>query len=73
MFPETVNAAGNGAELNVNTGQMDVFGLGNISSHGYQKMNWHELAPRVSLAYQTNSEDRCRAGYGWSLQPGNVR
>jgi hypothetical protein len=70
VFPETINSAGNGAELNVDTGQMDVFGLGNISSHGYQQMNWHEFAPRVSVAYQITPKTVLRAGYGWSYSLG---
>jgi hypothetical protein len=70
VFPETVNAPGNGAELNVNTGLMDVFGIGLISSHGYQSMNWHEFAPRVSLAYQATSKTVIRAGYGWTYSLG---
>jgi Carboxypeptidase regulatory-like domain len=70
VFPESVNIPGNGAELNVNTGQMDVFGIGNISPHGYQKMNWHEFAPRVSAAYQITPKTVIRAGYGWTYSLG---
>ncbi len=70
VFPETVNAAGNGAELNVNTGQMDVFGVGLTSNHGYQNMNWHNFAPRASLAYQITPKTVIRAGYGWSYSLG---
>ena len=70
MFPETVNGAGNGAELNVATGQMEVFGVGLISDHGYQNMNWHNFAPRVSLAYQVTPKTVVRAGYGWSYSLG---
>ncbi len=70
VFPETVNAVGNGAELNVNTGQMDVFGVGLTSIHGYQNMNWHNFAPRVSVAYQMTPKTVIRAGYGWSYSLG---
>ncbi len=70
VFPETVNAPGNGAELNINTGLMDVFGIGLISSHGYQSMNWHNFAPRVSLAYQVTPKTVIRAGYGWTYSLG---
>ncbi len=70
VFPETVNAPGNGAELNVNTGLMEVFGEGLVSSHGYQSMNWHEFAPRVSLAYQITPKTVVRAGYGWTYSLG---
>lgn len=70
LFPETVNGPQQGAELNVNTGQMDVFGYGLVSSHGYQDMNWHEFAPRVSVAYQVTPKTVIRAGYGWSYSLG---
>ncbi len=70
VFPETVNVAGNGAELNVNTGQMDVYGVGLTSIHGYQNMNWREFAPRASVAYQIKPKTVVRAGYGWSYSLG---
>ncbi len=70
VFPETVNAPGNGAELNVNDGLMYVFGMGLVSSHGFQRMNWHEFAPRVSLAYQVTPKTVIRAGYGWTYSLG---
>jgi Carboxypeptidase regulatory-like domain len=70
VFPETVNAIGNGAELDVNTGQMDVFGVGLVSNHGYQSMNWHNFAPRLSVAYQITPKTVIRAGYGWSYSLG---
>jgi hypothetical protein len=70
VFPETVNAPGNGAELNVNTGLVDVFGEGLISSHGYQSMNWHEFAPRIGIAYQLGTKTVIRTGYGWTYSLG---
>ncbi len=70
VFPETVNEQGNGAELNVNTGNMEVFGIGLVSNHGYQNMNWHNFAPRVGLAYQLTPKTVIRAGYGWTYSLG---
>jgi hypothetical protein len=70
VFPETVNSIGNGAELNVATGDMEVFGVGLVSDHGYQNMNWHEFAPRVGIAYQVTPKTVIRAGYGWSYSLG---
>jgi hypothetical protein len=70
VFPETVNGAGNGAELNLATGQLDVFGLGPFSSAGYQKMNWHEFAPRIGVAYQITPKTVIRTGYGWTYSLG---
>ena len=70
VFPETVNAAGNGSTLDLANGLMYVFGEDGISSHGIQTMNWHELAPRVGLAYQVDKKTVVRAGYGWSYNLG---
>ena len=70
IFPETVNAAGNGATLNLNNGLMYVFGVGGVPSYGIQSMNWHNLAPRAGIAYQLNSKTVIRAGYGWAYDLG---
>jgi hypothetical protein len=70
IFPETVNDPGNGAALNLATGNLDVFGRGLISNHGYQQMNWKEFAPRVGVAYQVMPKTVIRAGYGWSYSLG---
>ncbi len=70
VFPETVNGPQNGAELNVNTGYMDVFGYGLIGAMDTKSMNWHEFAPRVSLAYQVTPKTVIRTGYGWSYSLG---
>lgn len=70
VFPETVNAAGNGATLNLSNGLMYVFGEGGVSSHGIQNMNWHEFAPRLGAAYQLDKKTVIRAGYGWSYNLG---
>jgi hypothetical protein len=70
VFPETVNAPGNGAALNLATGNIDVFGIGLNSIHGYQQMNWKEFAPRVGVAYQITPKTVVRAGYGWSYSLG---
>ncbi len=70
VFPETVNGPGNGAEYNLNTGLLDVFGTGLTSDHGYQSMNWHNFAPRFGIAYQLSKKTVVRAGYGWTYSLG---
>ncbi|MGA2136143.1 MAG: carboxypeptidase regulatory-like domain-containing protein [Bryobacteraceae bacterium] len=70
IFPESVNAAGNGATLDLQNGLMYVFGVGGVSSHGIQNMNWHLLAPRAGIAYQLDPKTVIRAGYGWSYNLG---
>jgi hypothetical protein len=70
VFPESVNAAGNGATLDLNNGLMYVFGVGGVSSHGIQNMDWHSFAPRAGIAYQVNPKTVVRAGYGWAYNLG---
>ena len=70
IFPETVNAPQNGAEYNLDTGVLDVFGYGLNSSHGYQNQNWKMFAPRLGIAYQLTPKTVIRTGYGWSYSLG---
>ncbi len=70
VFPEEVNLSGNGAALDLNTGQINVYGLGNVSSHGIQNMNYLNFAPRLGIAYQLNAKTVIRTGYGWSYELG---
>ena len=70
VFPESVNAAGNGATLNLQDDLLYVFGEGGTSLHGIQTMNWHNFAPRLSIAYQIDPKTVFRAGYGWSYDLG---
>ena len=70
IFPETVNAAGNGATYDLSNNLLYVFGVGGVSSHGIQSMNWHTMEPRIGLAYQLNSKTVIRSGYGWAYDLG---
>jgi hypothetical protein len=70
VFPETVNAAGNGAQLNLATGKIGVFGIGKVPIHGYQEMNWKNFAPRLGITYQLTQKTVIRAGYGWAYELG---
>ena len=70
VFPETVNGPGNGAAMNLDTGVLDVFGVGLTGGHGYQSMNWHNFAPRFGIAYQLGKKTVIRAGYGWTYSLG---
>ncbi len=66
VFPEEVNGAANGAQLDLRTGLINVFGIGNVGVHGVQSMNYANLAPRLGIAYQVTPKTVIRAGYGWS-------
>ena len=70
IFPETVNAPGNGANLSLEDGLLHVFGVGPTSIHGIQEMNWANLAPRVGIAYQITPKSVVRTGYGWAYSLG---
>jgi hypothetical protein len=70
IFPESVNASGNGATFDLSNGMMYVFGVGGVSLHGIQSMNWHNFAPRAAVAYQVNPTTVVRAGYGWGYDLG---
>ncbi|WP_035350574.1 TonB-dependent receptor [Edaphobacter aggregans] len=69
-FPETINSAGNGALLDVNTGYLNVAGVGDVASN----MNWgrttNTYSPRVGIAYQWRPSTVIRGGYGRSFDIG---
>ena len=69
-FPETINAPGNGALLDLNTGYLNVAGVGGVASN----MNWgrqtNTYSPRIGIAYQWHPTTVIRAGYGRSFDIG---
>lgn len=69
-FPETINSATNGALLDLNTGYLNVAGVGTVASN----MNWGRdnktWSPRVGVAYQVNPKTVIRGGYGRSFDIG---
>jgi len=70
-FPETVNGAGNGSLMNLDTGYMQIAGIGGIGSNmGWTVSKTKQLAPRLGLTYQYNPKTVIRAGYGRSFDTG---
>jgi hypothetical protein len=67
--PQTVNEAGNGGWLNLDTGQIMVGGVGGIDLAGNVKnrLNW---APRLGITYQLDEKTVIRGGYGRSYDIG---
>jgi Carboxypeptidase regulatory-like domain/TonB dependent receptor len=69
-FPESVNAPGNGALLNLNTGYINVAGVGGIPSNMGVSIAKNAWNPRIGLAYQMNPNTVIRGGYGRSFDLG---
>jgi hypothetical protein len=68
-LPEATNP-GKGGLLNLDTGNVDIFGVGGNSSRGYQQTAYDNFAPRVGVAYQVTPKTVIRAGYGWAYSAG---
>lgn len=68
-FPETVNAPGNGALLNLATGNLQVAGHGPFGTNMGQSGAFKNFGPRVGLSYQANEKTVLRAGFGRSFSP----
>ncbi|HEX3891215.1 MAG TPA: TonB-dependent receptor [Terracidiphilus sp.] len=70
-FPETVNAAQNGALLNIEDGYLHVAGVGGTGSNlGWGIKKAKQFAPRIGAAYQIDDKTVIRAGYGRSFDTG---
>jgi outer membrane receptor protein involved in Fe transport len=67
--PQSVNSAGNGGFLDINTGEIKVAGVGGIPLNGGVE-NSLNFAPRLGIAYQLNEKLVIRAGYGRSYDIG---
>ena len=69
-FPEDVNAKGNGALMNLDTGFINVAGYGGIGSDMGVSIAKNAYNPRLGAAYQLNSKTVIRMGYGRSFDLG---
>jgi outer membrane receptor protein involved in Fe transport len=70
-FPESVNANGNGALLNLDDGYLHVAGIGQVP----RDMGWtiekkNMFAPRLGMTYKLDETTVLRAGYGRSFDIG---
>jgi Carboxypeptidase regulatory-like domain/TonB dependent receptor len=69
-LPERVNAKGNGALLNLQTGFINVAGEGGIPTDMGVSVAQNTWNPRVGIADQINPKTVIRAGYGRSFDLG---
>ena len=60
---------GNGANFNLQTGQLMVAGLGNVDRYTNINIRKNNFAPRIGVAYQVRPSTVVRAGYGRSYFP----
>jgi outer membrane receptor protein involved in Fe transport len=67
--PQSVNGAGNGGFLDLETGEIEVAGVGGIGLDGDVKnsLNW---APRLGVTYRLHEKTVFRIGYGRSYDIG---
>src|SRR4029453_6160817 len=67
--PQTVNEAGNGGFLDLDTGMIKVAGVGDIGLNGNVEntLNW---APRAGASHQLNERTVIRGAYGRSYDLG---
>jgi outer membrane receptor protein involved in Fe transport len=62
--PQYVNGAGNGAWLNVGTGETLIAGQNGVGLNGNVQNNFTNFGPRAGIAYQINQKTVLRLGYG---------
>ena len=67
--PQTLNKAGNGGFLSLETGQISAAGVGSTDLAGNVE-NSFNFAPRLSVAYKVSDKLVVRAGYGRSYDIG---
>jgi hypothetical protein len=68
--PETVTAAGAGGLLNMNTGYVNITGVGQVNSAANVQNNLGMFAPRLGVTYQILPKTVIRAGYGLAFGQG---
>ena len=69
-FPEAINTTGQGAVMNLNTGYLQVAGVGGVASNMNFSLAKNAYNPRIGIAYQVTEKTVVRAGYGRSFDIG---
>jgi outer membrane receptor protein involved in Fe transport len=70
VLPQSVTRKRAGGWVDLNTGLVNVAGLGNINLQGNVQHNFTNFAPRLGIAYQATSKTVVRLGYGRSFDLG---
>lgn len=69
-FPEKVNGVAQGALLNLDTGYLQVAGVGGVNQAMNYNLPGNTYNPRLGIAYQVRPQTVIRAGYGRSYDIG---
>jgi outer membrane receptor protein involved in Fe transport len=68
--PQSVTGKGAGGWVDLETGLVNVAGVGSVNLQGNVKNNFTNLAPRLGIAYQATPKTVLRMGYGRSFDLG---
>ena len=68
--PQTVNGVGKGGNIDLATGEVHTYGVGNRSLSGNVRNDYKLFAPRLGFAYQFDPKTVIRAGYGRGFSMG---
>ncbi len=69
-FPEVINQAGGGSLLNLNTGYLQVAGVGSVASNMNIGIPKYAFNPRLGVNWEVKPGTVIRAGYGRSFDIG---
>ncbi len=69
-FPETINQSAGGSLLNLNTGYLQVAGVGQVASNMNIGLPTYAFNPRLGINYEARPGTVIRAGYGRSFDIG---
>lgn len=69
-FPQSVTGKGAGGWVDLNTGLVNVAGLGDVNLQGNVKNSFTNVAPRAGVSYEVSSKTVLRLGYGRSFDLG---
>ncbi len=69
-FPDYSLNAGQGGRYDVSTNLIYIAGVGGNSKSGNAQTQWHNISPRIGIAYSPDSKTVIRTGYGRGYSQG---